>query len=345
MGGRMNDHWPDEGRRLKLLMFDFNWVLTAPPEDKLYMSAPHDWAFVEPREYFDWHLSVGNNAIFLMAYAHMGYAFYPTKLGPIAPGPGRDLLPRVFEMARKAKLPFYSYFCCSYDGVINMARNDWLIPNTRNSIWGYYLAPESPWTDLLCERIEEFLSQFPVDAIFFDWFRYGEEQAGITVRPAWFVEKPFREIIGRAMPDKAEDITFEESLTYRREIMARQFYRIRDAVKKTSPQTKMMFTPPYHQPHEPMWENHPMMNESDGLLAEYSKPETMEWLLSVRREHQCVIATPIGPGEMKEEIVHSLYNRGCGMNGYLWGTPPTFKPHRRYDRQLAVLSRVFKELP
>src|ERR1043166_3335625 len=186
----MNEHWPEQGNRLKLMMFVPDWVITPPSQNKPSLSAPHDWAFIDPQEYFDWHLAVGNNAIYLTAYTHMGYAFYPTKLGPVAPGPGSALFPRLFEMARHAKLPVYSYFCASFDGVINLARWDWLIPNTRTNLWGYYLAPESPWTDLLCARIEEFLRQFPADVLFIDWFRYGEEKAGISVRPTWRVAKP-----------------------------------------------------------------------------------------------------------------------------------------------------------
>ena len=337
----MRNQWPEAGNRLKLLMFDFNWVMDPPPNESPRVSGPHEWAFVDPKEYFDWHLKIGNNAIFLQAYAHGGYAFYPTKLGPTAPGPGRDMLPRVFELAKKAGMPFYSYFCPSWDGVVNMWRQEWLFPKTRTCIWDYWLAPESPWTDLFCARIEEFLHDYPADVLLIDWFNYNN---GKGVVPAPFVEKPWKEIIGRPMPEKAEDITPEESLKYRREIMARQFYRIRDAARKASPNTKLLFTPPYKEPAEPLWVDHPMMNESDGVIAEYSKPETMEWLISVLKPHQCVIATPMGPKHMEEQTIRDLYARGCGMCGYLWGSAPLFAPHPFFEKQLKIVSQVFKEM-
>jgi hypothetical protein len=48
---------------------------------------------------------------------------------------------------------------------------------------------------------------------------------------------------------------------------------------------------------------------------------------------------------MRAETVRQLYRRGCGMNGYLWGTPPVFKPHPNFEPQLRTLTEVFQELP
>ena len=50
----------------KLFMCDLNWVY----DEKLApLSAPQDWAFIDPKEYFDWHTDLGDNAIFCQAYA------------------------------------------------------------------------------------------------------------------------------------------------------------------------------------------------------------------------------------------------------------------------------------
>jgi hypothetical protein len=106
----MNENWPQEGNRLKLMMFDFNWAKYDHPHEHIGPTAPFDWAYVDPKEYFDWHLRFGNNAVFLQAYTHTGYAFYPTRLGATAPGAGCEFLPRVFEMSQKAGVPFWSYF-------------------------------------------------------------------------------------------------------------------------------------------------------------------------------------------------------------------------------------------
>jgi len=107
------------------------------------------------------------------------------------------------------------------------------------------LAPESPWTDLLCARITEFLRLYPVDWINFDCFNYGKYNSNdFHVQPSPFVKTPFKEFVGRDMPEKASEITPEESLKYKREIMARQFHRIREAMHRGNPEQKPTSTYP-----------------------------------------------------------------------------------------------------
>jgi hypothetical protein len=64
--------------------------------------------------------------------------------------------------------------------------------------------------------VEEFLRLYPTEWIVFDWFVYGNLQSNdLPVQPAWFVKDPFREIIGRDMPDEGAKIASEESLEYK----------------------------------------------------------------------------------------------------------------------------------
>lgn len=336
---------------VKLFMCDLNHSMTPRLGSKGYQgvaSAPQDWAFVNPKEYFDWHMEFGNNVMYCQAYTHGGYAFYPTRLGPVAPGPGQELLPRLFELSRSAGVPFYSYFDTSVDLIMSNFRNHWVIPGSRDYAHYGFLAPESPWTDLLCARISEFLSAYPVDWMVFDWFVYGNLKPDeAQVQPAWFVEKPFRDIIGRDMPDKASEITPEENLAYKREILARQFYQIRDTIRKVSPTTKIMFNVPYWKPDEALWVNHPMVNESDGLVAECSRDDVMEWLLKVRKPNQRVLTTIIGrqdEGQCDANSWQKWYARGCDFQGYAWGTPPDFRPHPIYQQELEIVRRAFAEI-
>ena len=82
-----------------------------------------------------WHREFGNNVAFCQAYAHSGYAFYPTRLGPVAPGPGSELLPALYELANQAGMPFWSYFCVGTDYFTATLRRDWRVPGTT------FLAP------------------------------------------------------------------------------------------------------------------------------------------------------------------------------------------------------------
>ena len=128
-----------------------------------------------------------------------------------------------------------------------------------------------------------------------DWFVYGGLRPDtFVIRPAWFMEAPFREICGRELPGDAAEITPEENLHYKREVLARQFSRLRDTVKAASPTTKILFNVPYWEAKEPLWVDHPMLNESDELFAECSQPAVMNWLLDIRKPEQRVMTTIIG---------------------------------------------------
>ena len=327
-----------------------DWAVANPTikyilENNQPPSLPQDWAFINPREYFDWHLALGNNVMFCQAYTFGGYAFYPSKLGAVAPGPGCHLLPRLFDLSRKAKIPFWSNFSVSWDLIMRGMRGEWTFPHNPA---GWCLAPETPWTDLLCERVREFLSQYPVDWILFDMFLYGDvDTDAFHVQPSSFVEKPFQEIIGRPMPAKADEITPNESLRYKREILARQFRRLRDAVKQTSPETKIIFNVPYLAANAAIWDHHPMMMESDGLFAESTKPDVVEWLLRAKQPGQRVMTTLIGhleAGRCDPMLWRQWYARGCDFFGYAQGTPPDFRPHSFWKEQMEIIRAAFGEI-
>ena len=330
---------------IKLFCCDLNWTyFDQPPPKYTPPSAPQDWAFINPREYFDWHRELGNNVTFCQAYIFSGYALYPSRLGPVAPGPGSELFPALYELARQAGMPTWSYFCTGSDRIMSTMRN-WAVPTSPT-----FLAPESPWTDLLCERIAEFLTSYPVDWLLFDWFVYGNTRPNeFKVQPAWFVKEPFAEIIGRPMPDKAEEITPDENLRYKREVLARQFKLIKDTVRRHGPKTRIVFNVPYWSADESLWVDHPMMQESDGLFAESSDDSVVEWLLKVRRPEQRVMTTVIGRMEGEDVCNPNSWrkwvDRGCDLFGYAWGTPPDFRPHRSYEKGMKVIREAFAALP
>ena len=332
---------PNKGRPIKIFCCDFNWRLSEEPSHHVALSAPQDWAFVNPEEYFNWHRDFGVNCMFCQAYTHTGYAFYPTRLGPVAPGPGPQLFPELFKRARKADMPFCAYFSIARDECMRATRPMWLVPGTQ------FLAPESPWTDLLCARITESLRLYPVEWINFDVFTYGVYRASqFRIQPAWFAKGPFREILGRTMPDDAAKIAPVESLRYMREVLARQFHRIREAMHKGNPGTKANFNAPFFAPAEPLWVDHPMVNESDQLVAE-STDDVVPWLLRIRKPHQRVMTTIIGrqDGVSDPNSWKRWHQAGCDFFGYAWGTPPNFRPHPKYAKDLEITRNAYLEMP
>jgi hypothetical protein len=337
------------GRPIKLFCCDLNFVAQKGPEPSPTPALPQDWAYIDPEDYFAWHRDFGVNIFFLQGYSWCGYAFYPTKLGPVAPGPGGELFPKIFKMAQKAGLPFCGYFCVGCDLIVSNIRNEWTVPTSRNRMQQGLLAPESPWTDLLCARITEFLRLYPVEWINFDCFNYGRYNSNLfQVQPSPYVKGPFKEIIGRDMPEKAEEITPEENLKYKREIMARQFHRIQEAMHKGNPETKANFNVPFYKPEEPMWVDHPMLNECDQLVAE-SSDEVVSWLLKIRKPHQRVMMTIIGRPDKKglcdPNTWKKWYEAGCDFFGYAHGITPDFRPHPSLHDQVEVVRHAYQQMP
>jgi hypothetical protein len=92
---------------IKLFVADLNWNWK---NGRMLHSRPSDWATINAKEFFEWHVEMGDNAVFCQAYNWGGYAHYPSKLGPLGQGNSGILLPKLYEMAHKADLPFISPF-------------------------------------------------------------------------------------------------------------------------------------------------------------------------------------------------------------------------------------------
>ena len=324
---------------IKMFLIDFNFVVFDDRPELRPTSTAHDYADIDAQEVFDYAVSLGNNAIFCHAFTINGIATYPTRLGPVGAGTFGSLLPELYDITRKNGLPFWSYFDVAQDGHINSCRPSWLIPGTANGgDPSGFLAPETPWTDLLCARVEEFLTAYKADWIIFDGFTYGSFFPDtFQIQPAWYMVKPFREIIGRDMPAAASDITPAENLTYKREVLARQFYRIRDIVKTTSPATKICFNVPFWKPAESVWVDHPMVTESDGLIAETTNEALVEYLLKIKRPDQRMFLTVINcldGFKFDTASWKKWYDRGCDFQGYAWGTPPDWRPAPRFQKAI-----------
>ena len=340
---------PSGGRPIKLFCCDLNFVARNEPKFSVTPAQAQDWAYLDPKEYFAWHRDFGVNIFFLQGYSWSGYAFYPTRLGPVAPGPGAELFPKVFKLAQKAGLPFCGYFCIALDLIVSNLRDDWTVPTSRVRMPQGLLAPESPWTDLLCARITEFLRLYPVEWINFDCFNYGRYNSNeFQVQPSPYVKAPFKEIIGREMPEKAAEITPEENLKYKREITARQFHRIQEAMHRGNPETKANFNVPFYKPEEPMWVDHPMLNECDQLIAESSN-DVVNWLLKIRKPHQRVMTTIIGQQDKKgmcdPNTWKKWYEAGCDFFGYAHGIAPDFRPHPALHDQVEVVRHAYEQMP
>jgi len=339
---------------IRLLNFDLNWSMCPYGKNQTMWcaSAPNDWAFIDPVAYVDWHEQHGNNTVMCQAYTQPGTALYPSKLGQNAPAPGNELCLKVAEETTRRDLSFWSYFSVGCEALLYEARPHWALRGSKSlAAFGDFFAPESPWTELLCNRIREFLTQCPqTDWLLLDWFDYGSHtDEWPRVNPEfWFVQENFERICGRPAPERSQEITDEEDLLYKRTVLAEQFYKIRDAVKQTNPDTKIMFNVPYYRATDPRWVDHPMVLESDGLFSESTKPEVMEWLLKVKRPEQRLMTTIAGlyndPELCKTDSWREWHARGCDFFAYVWGVPPEFKLHESFEPVVQQVKAAFEEI-
>jgi hypothetical protein len=131
------------------------------------------------------------------------------------------------------------------------------------------------------------------------------------------------------MPKDMADITPQESLRYKREVLARQFIRIRETVRQVSPQTQIGFNVPFWNVAEDLWVDHPMLQGRDYLVAESTHDDFLEWLPAQRKPDQRVMTTIIGridAGQCDPSSWKKWYARDVDFTGYAWGTPPDFIP-------------------
>ncbi|MDO8685892.1 MAG: hypothetical protein Q7J78_04385 [Clostridiales bacterium] len=337
---------------LRLFACDLNFscYTSGKPNDIFWRpSAPQDWKDVDPSEYVNWHIEFGNNIIHCHAYTFSGYALYPSKLGPLAPDRGSQLFPGIYELAQKNNMPMMSCFNSTADLVMSNLRDDWVVTGSREGCHFGFLAPETDWTALLCDRIFEFLSKYPVEYMLFDWFVYGNTMPDkFKIRPSWYMKDWFKKIIGREIPQDAGEISEEENLKYKREILSMQFYKIKEAAKSASPNTKLIFNVPYHEAHEKLWERHPMLEESDILYAESSKSDVVEWLIDIKKPWQRVMTTIIGrPDDITQcdpDSWEKWYYKDCDLTGYAIGNAPDFRPDPRFNNDLKIVKNAFHKI-
>jgi hypothetical protein len=150
------------------------------------------------------------------------------------------------------------------------------------------------------------------------------------------------------MPARAEEITPAERLKYKREVMARQFRAIRKAVKDTSPGTQIGFNVPFWRADDPLWQDHPMVKESEMLWTESTTKDVMDWVLRIRKPGQRVMVTfygrPDQPGLCDPTTWRKWHAQGCDFFAYVWGNPPDFHPQPYCHEALKVIRKAFDEM-
>lgn len=346
--------------QLRIFTLDLNYASVGPDGATVAPSAATDWKTVDPFAFCDWQVAHGANVVGCQPWTFSGFATFPSELGPRATGTGGTLFPAVYDRARDRGVPILAYFNVAVDLAVCSSRPHWLVPGSQgveilgDTFWHGFLDPQSRWADLLADRILEFLSQFKPDWVLFDWFCYGSLMNDLSLPSTPQVRADFGAIIGKAFPEDPGQVSSADAIKYKREVLARWFARIRDAVRATSPVTKIVFNVPYFGPAEPIWVDHVMLRESDALFAESSNPDIVEWLLSVRRPGQRVMTTIFGRpddhvgGQTIRWSDASTWRhwseRDCDLVAWTFPVPPSATPHPRDRDAIKLVGDAYRQL-
>lgn len=346
--------------QIRIFALDLNYASLENPRPLVSPSSATDWRAVDHDGFVQWQITHGANVVSCQPWTFSGFATFPTELGPRLTGSAGTLFPAAYERARSLDLPIQGYFNVGADLIVCATRPHWVLPGSRNiDILGDtfvhgFLDPQSSWADLLDERIVEFLTRFPVDWLLFDWFCYGSLLNDLPLPQTTQVRYAFTTVVGKPFPGDPIDVHPDDAVTFKRALLARWFRRIQETVKKTSPATMIMFNVPYFAAAEPVWDDHPMLRESDALFAESSNADIVEWLLAVRQPGQRVMTTIHGrPDDHVDGTTirwsdaatwRHWSDRDCDLMAWTFPVPPGATPHRSDSLAINTVAGAYRRL-
>ena len=126
------------------------------------------------------------NAINVFAKGHHSWFYYPTKVGRQHPGLDFDLLGEMVAACRAEDVKVYAYFTVGWSANDAIAHPEWvaLERNGKNPFreqaaklsgghpggWEY-LEPSGPYADTIYAQLEELVSSYDLDGVWFDIFK------------------------------------------------------------------------------------------------------------------------------------------------------------------------------
>lgn len=334
----------------RVISLDINWSRHGDGT-QIGMVPPHTYADMDLQAYLDYHFRFDVTEFWMPTSNWAGYAYYPTRLNCVAPGMLGDLFPRVLDACRERGLRCWGYFCVGADLLIASTEPSWRLPPTgeHDMPWPM-LAPDSPWIDLVEQRIVEFLQRYDVDSIMLDWFVYGalagKGEGYVVPKTQWSAPR-FEALLGRPMPDDPAEITPEENLAYKRHVLGENARRLARTIRAVKPDVEVVFNLPYHRADDPMWVDHPVLEVSDLLFAESSDPEVVNWLLKVRRPEQrvmCMIHGRLEEGFCFPELGLDWAEKGCDLFATTHPETPHVRHHPIHEKSLEQVKQVYAEL-
>lgn len=314
-------------------------------------SAPGLFAHVNAEEHVKWCRDLGANAIQTFCVSLNGYAWYRSKVAPVAPGMNGDFLNEQIELAHRQDMEVHGYFC--------LAGNAWYQCHNREETSSVDRRKAIPLTakyvDYFCRMIEEAVRENDLDGILIDWFE--------EIEPIWIpAEKQlFTEIMGKAFPEKplvddrldlkydwfgelsapryfSEDVI----LDFRKRATLNAWNRISAVVRKANPACKLWLNVPFHEPEEPMWVDSPILKEVDMMLTERCDTRIADWL-DRETGGKPVLVNLGGLGKYSCSSWEEIIDKGYHLFAFCKADPLTTLPDLERAGNLGQVRSAFRD--
>jgi len=111
--------------------------------------------------------------VFSFTKCHVGFAYYPTKFGTAHPQMKGDAFGDVCKACKDAGIEFTAYYSFGIDGEAGRNNKEWLqVKPDGHHVWDDWYAYVCPFTsyteELMLPMLDEIVTNYPVDGLFFD---------------------------------------------------------------------------------------------------------------------------------------------------------------------------------
>ena len=328
---------------------DFNWGEGGINA----FAAPGLWADADPAEHIQWYADMGCTIVQTFAVSCNGYAWYKNGIVPEQPGLKYDFLPEMVRLGHERGMEVYGYFCAS-------ANTRWGLEHPDLS-YGTPAAPHIPFTltylDFLSRSIADAVKKTGIDGIMVDWIW----NPGSAVEPypplQWLAceQQMYQELMGEPFPG-IDQVTPDQTQTFRRKAIERCWNTIYKAVKETDPECKIWVT--CSQVTSPDLVGSSIFQQADIFMNEAGSIADVEKIRPlVGPNTQLMTCLALWNQQNPAEIVPQAIEKGIGLYGFTKPQKGSLLPPVSYyleqpldslsgdDKNIGYLARVYNGIP
>ncbi|MFH1006249.1 MAG: beta-galactosidase trimerization domain-containing protein [Candidatus Latescibacterota bacterium] len=242
------------------------------------VNEPGDYPGLSPQEMADWHRKMGSDTALASFKLQSGHATYRSKVLPMAKHLSPDFFLRFCEAAKKAGMYVFAYTCGGDDLAAYQEHPDWF------SEYGYAFAClNSPFWDREFEAVQEALSLFPCDGLFYDMVMFSgkcrcdycqeayQRLYGGKMPIASPQEDSYRNWFGEASPNQ------EMIARFRYDTFKRWAERATGAGREIVPNIEISINQQWHRPDGIPY---PLLSLFDWYMCEF---DASEWVGEIMR--------------------------------------------------------------